>query len=54
MSENSYVCEFCAQVLQIVFLADLTFFRILLQYEQKCEKAHISANSVHKYHKSCC
>ena len=24
MSENSYICEFCSQVTQIVFLADLT------------------------------
>ena len=53
MSENSYLPEFCAQVSQIVFLADLTFFRLLLRYEQKCQKTHISASSVHKYHKSC-
>ena len=26
MSENSYLHEFCAQVSQIVFLADLTVF----------------------------
>ena len=26
MSQNSYLREFCAQVSQIVFFADLTFF----------------------------
>ena len=54
MSENSYLREFCAQVSQIVFLADLTFFRLnYYVYEQKCQKTHISTSSVHKYHKSC-
>ena len=53
MSENSYLRDFRAQVSQIVFLTDLTFFRLLLRYEQKCEKNHISTSSVHKYHKTC-
>ena len=29
MSQNSYLREFCAQVSQIVFLADLTFLRLI-------------------------
>ena len=41
MTENSSLREFCAQVSEIVFLAALTFFRLLLRYEQKCEKNHI-------------
>ena len=53
MTENSSLREFCAQVSQIVFLAALTFFRLLLRYEQKCEKNHIFTNSVDKNHKTC-
>ena len=53
MSQNSYLREFCAQVSQNVFLADLTVLRLIQLYEQKCHKIHISASSVHKYHKSC-
>ena len=30
------------------------FCRLLLRYEQKCHKTHISSSSVHKYHKWCC
>ena len=40
-SENSYLRGFCAQVSQLVFLADLTFFRLLLRYEQKCEDSYL-------------
>ena len=29
MSQNSYLREFCAQVSQIVFLADLTVLRLI-------------------------
>ena len=29
MSQNSYLHEFCAQVSQIVFLPDLTIFRLI-------------------------
>ena len=29
MSQNSYLREFCAQISQIVFLADLTVLRII-------------------------
>ena len=53
MSENSYLRKSCAQVSQIVFLADLTVLRLITLYEQKCHKTHISASSVHKYHKTC-
>ena len=38
MSQNSYLREFCAQVSQIVFLADLTFNGLILLYVQKCPK----------------
>ena len=38
MSENSYLQEFCAQVSQIVFLADLTVSRLITIYEQKCHE----------------
>ena len=41
MSENSYLREFCAQVSQIVFLADLTVLRT------------ISTEFLHKSPKSC-
>ena len=53
MSQNSYLREFCAQVSQIVFFADLTVYGLLQLYEQNCQKTHISTSSVHKYHKSC-
>ena len=53
MSQFSYLHEFCAKVSQIVFLADLTFYGLLQMDEEKCHKTHISASSVHKYHKSC-
>ena len=53
MSQNSYIREFCAQVSQIVFLVDLTVLRFLQLYEEKCHKSHMSASSVHKYHKTC-
>ena len=54
MSENSYPRHFSAQVSQIVFLAYLTVLRdITTVYDLKCQKTHISAISVHKYHKSC-
>ena len=54
MSENSYLRHFSAQVSQIVLLSYLTILRDILQlYVLKCQKSHISAISVHKYHKSC-
>ena len=53
MSQNFYLREFCAQVSQILFLADLTFYNLLVLYEQKRQKTHISTSSVHKYHKTC-
>ena len=46
-----YLREFWALLSQIVFLADLNFFRLLLWFDQKCEKTHISTSSVHKYKK---
>ena len=53
MSENSYLHEFCAQVSQIVFLADLTVLRIIYCMRKKIHKTHISTSSVHKSPKSC-
>ena len=53
MSENSYLQDFSAQVSQIVFVAYLTVLRLLQLYDLKCQKTHIFAISVHKYHKSC-
>ena len=53
MSENSYLGKFSAQVSEIVFFADLTVLRFLQMHELNCKKSHISASSVHKYHKSC-
>ena len=52
-SENSYLHDFSAQVLQSVFLAYLTVLLVLQLYDLKCRKTHISAISVHKFHKSC-
>ena len=43
----------CAKISQIVFLAELTVFRLLTRFWKKCQKTHISASSVHKCHKSC-
>ena len=46
MSQNSYLREFCAQVSQIVFLADLTVLRLITTVWAKMyTKIHISANS---------
>ena len=53
MSQNSSLREFCAQVSQIVFNADLTIYGLIQLYEQKCYQTHISASCVHKYHKTC-
>ena len=53
MSQNSYLREFCAEVSQIVFLAELARWRLLQLYEQECEKTILCASSLHKYHKSC-
>ena len=53
MSENSSLSDFSAQVSQIVFLSLVDRFYSLLQlYDLKRQKSHISAISVHKYHKS--
>ena len=52
MSENSYLRHFSAQVSQSVFLAYLTVLRLITIVWPKCQKTHISAISVHKYHKS--
>ena len=52
MSENSYLRHFSAQVSQSVFLAYFTILRLLQLYDLKCQKTHISAISVHKYHKA--
>ena len=53
MSQNSYLREFCAQLSQIVFQADLTVLRLVRTYERKYHKTQIFASSVHKYQKSC-
>ena len=53
MSQNSYHHEFCAQLSQIVSLAEWPFYGLLELYEQKYHKTHVSASSVHKYKKSC-
>ena len=53
MSENSYLRDLSAQVLQSLFLAYLTVLLVLQLYDLKCRKTHISAISVHKFHKSC-
>ena len=52
MSENSYICDFNAQVSQIVFIT-WPFYGLLQHYNWICQKTDISAISVHKYHKSC-
>ena len=65
MSENSYLREFSAKVSQVPFLAFLTDLRLINSVEAEMSenfipfygwlqrKTHISAISVHKYHKSC-
>ena len=54
MSENSYLGEFCAQVSQLVFLADLTVFTDYFYcMRKKIHKTHISTSFVHKSPKSC-
>ena len=52
MSENSYLHHFSAQVSQIVFLLIWPFYSLLQPYDLNCQKTHISAISVHKYHKA--
>ena len=52
MSENSYLHHFSAQVSQIVFFLIWPFYSLLQPYHLKCQKTHISAISVHKYHKA--
>ena len=52
MFENSYLLHFSAQLSQIMFLAYLTVFVLLQLYDLKCQKTHIFAILVHKYHKS--
>ena len=57
MSQMSYLREFCAQVSQIVFLADLTVLcltsTVCQLYEQNYKKTDIFVSSVYKYHRSC-
>ena len=53
MSQNSYHHEFCAQLSQIVSLAEWPFYGLLELYEQKYHKTHISVSFVHKYDRSC-
>ena len=51
MSENSYLRPFSAQVSQSVFLAYLKILRLITTVWPEMWKTHISAISVHKYHK---
>ena len=56
MSKNvtkSYLHEFCAQVSQNVFLADLIVLRFNTTVWAKMSQFHISTSYVHNYHKSC-
>ena len=53
MWENLYLHPFSAQVLQIVFLTDMTVLHLITMIYLKFNKTHISAISLHKYHKSC-
>ena len=50
MSENSHLHDFSAKVSQIVFLEYLTALGLLQMYDLKCQKTHIFAFLVHKYH----
>ena len=53
MSENSYLRHFSAQVSQSVFfLLIWPFYDLLQLYELKCQKTHISAISVYKFHRA--
>ena len=52
MSENLYLRHFSAQVSQIIILLIWPFYDLLQLYDLKCHKTHVSATSVHKYHKS--
>ena len=52
MTENTYLRDFSAQVSQFFFYLIGPFYGLLQLYDMKCQKTHISAISVHKYHKS--
>ena len=53
MLQNSYLHELCAQISQIVFLADLTVSQLITTVmNKKFHKTHISTSFVHKCHKS--
>ena len=48
MSQNSYLREFCAQVSQIKFLADLTVLRLItILWAELITKLKSPASSVH-------
>ena len=53
MWENLYLHPFSAQVLQIVFLTDMTVLHLITMNYLKFNNTHISAIWLHKYHKSC-
>ena len=54
MSENLYYHHFSLQVSQIVFLTYMTVLHLIIEMNYlKFNKTHISAISLHKYHKSC-
>ena len=50
MSQNSYLRQFYAQMLQIVFLADLTVLQLITTPWAKMWQDHISTSSVHKFY----
>ena len=53
MSEKSYLRHFSHKY-QISFSKLIwPFYSFLQLYDLKCQKTHISTDSVHKYHKSC-
>ena len=53
MLQKSYLHELCAQISQIVFLADLTVLRLFTTvWAKNLKQTHISTISVHNYHKS--
>ena len=52
MSQKSYLREFCAQVSQIVFLADLTILQLITTVWPKMSPSSYLSETVHKYQKS--
>ena len=53
MSENSFLCEFHAQVSQIVLLVDLTILHLITTVRAKMSENSYLQSLLLKYHKSC-